>query len=151
MKNRVQESKDATLGLVGGLRKRNEADVAKYRDEIAHLEQQLVKKDADLKEILRASNRKIDTANGNILALTSERDTLKKKLDASEKEFRTARVKFQEEKQKSDAEVARLTTKNKEMLSIVQQIYDNTEKQVLGGDILAMTRESLDAFTKKWS
>ncbi|CAD7941138.1 unnamed protein product [Amoebophrya sp. A120] len=135
-------TRSSNAGVVGGLRRRQETEAIKHRDEVARLEQLVAKKDATLKELLRKSNLKIDEGNATILKLKAERDQQAKLAEAREQEKREVSTKLKGR----ETELQHLHEKNSELLKIVQSLYDSSDQQGLSLD-----RNSIDAFQRKWS
>ncbi len=140
-------------GLVAGMKSRHEEQILGFRKEITALEGQVAKKDSDLKELLRKSNKKIDEGNSTILKLKSERDGLQKKCDSLEVEVNTGKVRLEAGEVEKNKATRGLQTqldaseaKNRELMRIVTDLYDSSDRNGVELD-----RQSLDAYTRKWS
>mmetsp|Transcript_27452 Transcript_27452/g.69227 ORF Transcript_27452/g.69227 Transcript_27452/m.69227 type:complete len:530 (+) Transcript_27452:83-1672(+) len=146
IRDEFELTRSTNEGLVGGLRKRQVEEAQKRKEELHRLEQLVARKDATLKELLRKSNLKIDEGNATILRLKAERDKQTARSEALEKELREKEAEMKRLEEAEGESAGRLAEKNTELLKIVQSLYDTSDQQGC-----ALNRESLDAFTRKWS
>jgi len=161
LREELDKSRSCQDEVVTGLKKRHEAELSLCKAELDGAKQDVAvaqgdvaKKQAELADLLLRSNKKIDEANDTIISLKTERDALAKQLEEVEIAKNTQQIQLQSErenlvmdKNNLNAQNMHLKVKNEELLKIVTSLYDSSSDH----QVQLHARESIDAYTAKWS